>query len=199
MNALRIHARGGPTDLVYESAPAPEPGTGDALVEVHTASYTPDELQWRRRRTSGSPAREPHGRPGHRIRQSRKPLGREQSSSWSRRSAMASTRSRSWSTRGCCVPSRDGSAPSAMAASRSRRRRPAAIRKSIAARALIDRASRPPWPGSVAWCFGFVACRASLVLIEQTVMSRSRRSAGAGRRAGRGSAARGDRVKGARR
>jgi NADPH:quinone reductase-like Zn-dependent oxidoreductase len=46
MKALRIHARGGPADLVYDSAPAPQPGTGDALVEVHAASYTPGELQW---------------------------------------------------------------------------------------------------------------------------------------------------------
>jgi NADPH:quinone reductase-like Zn-dependent oxidoreductase len=46
MKALRIHAREGPAGLVYESAPAPEPGTGDVLVEVHAASYTPAELQW---------------------------------------------------------------------------------------------------------------------------------------------------------
>jgi NADPH:quinone reductase-like Zn-dependent oxidoreductase len=46
MKALRLRARGGPADLVYESAPAPEPGTGDALIEVHAASYTPGELQW---------------------------------------------------------------------------------------------------------------------------------------------------------
>ncbi len=46
MRALRIHTRGGPDQLVCESAPTPEPGTGDALVEVHAASYTPGELQW---------------------------------------------------------------------------------------------------------------------------------------------------------
>jgi NADPH:quinone reductase-like Zn-dependent oxidoreductase len=46
MRALRIHAPGGPDQLVCESAPTPEPGTGDALVEVHAASYTPGELQW---------------------------------------------------------------------------------------------------------------------------------------------------------
>jgi NADPH:quinone reductase-like Zn-dependent oxidoreductase len=46
MQALRIHARGEAADLVYESAPAPEPGTGDVLVEVHAASYTPGELEW---------------------------------------------------------------------------------------------------------------------------------------------------------
>ena len=46
MRALRIHARGGPDQLVCETAATPEPGTGDALVEVHAASYTPGELQW---------------------------------------------------------------------------------------------------------------------------------------------------------
>ncbi|MFZ0388627.1 MAG: NADP-dependent oxidoreductase [Solirubrobacteraceae bacterium] len=38
--------RGGPGQLVCESAPTPELGTGDALVDVHAASYTPGELQW---------------------------------------------------------------------------------------------------------------------------------------------------------
>jgi NADPH:quinone reductase-like Zn-dependent oxidoreductase len=46
MRAPRIHTRGGPDQLVYESAPTPEPGTGDVLVEVHAASYTPGELRW---------------------------------------------------------------------------------------------------------------------------------------------------------
>jgi NADPH:quinone reductase-like Zn-dependent oxidoreductase len=46
MKALRIHARGAAADLIYESAPAPEPGTGDLLVDVHAASYTPGELEW---------------------------------------------------------------------------------------------------------------------------------------------------------
>lgn len=38
--------RGGPGQLVCEQAPMPELGTGDVLVEVHAASYTPGELQW---------------------------------------------------------------------------------------------------------------------------------------------------------
>jgi NADPH:quinone reductase-like Zn-dependent oxidoreductase len=46
MRALRLHTRGDPSQLVCESAPTPEPGTGDALVEVHAASYTPGELEW---------------------------------------------------------------------------------------------------------------------------------------------------------
>src|SRR5262245_21893782 len=46
MRALRAHERGGPEVLVYEEAPDPAPGTGDALVRVHAASFTPTELGW---------------------------------------------------------------------------------------------------------------------------------------------------------
>jgi NADPH:quinone reductase-like Zn-dependent oxidoreductase len=46
MHALRIHEQGGPEGLSYEEAPIPEPGTGDALVRVHAASFTPTELTW---------------------------------------------------------------------------------------------------------------------------------------------------------
>jgi NADPH:quinone reductase-like Zn-dependent oxidoreductase len=46
MRALRTHERGGPEHLVEEEAPVPTPGTGDALVRVHAASFTPTELGW---------------------------------------------------------------------------------------------------------------------------------------------------------
>jgi NADPH:quinone reductase-like Zn-dependent oxidoreductase len=46
MPALRLHEPGGPERLVFETAPTPEPGTGDVLVEVHAASFTPTELTW---------------------------------------------------------------------------------------------------------------------------------------------------------
>lgn len=46
MMALRAHARGGPEQLVYEPAPAPEPGLGEALVAVHAAAITFAELTW---------------------------------------------------------------------------------------------------------------------------------------------------------
>jgi len=46
MMALRAHARGGPEQLVYESAPAPVPGPGEALVAVHAAAITFAELTW---------------------------------------------------------------------------------------------------------------------------------------------------------
>src|SRR5436309_905607 len=41
-----MHQQGGPEGLSYEEAPVPEPGTGDVLVRVHAASFTPTELTW---------------------------------------------------------------------------------------------------------------------------------------------------------
>jgi NADPH:quinone reductase-like Zn-dependent oxidoreductase len=46
MMALRAHARGGAEQLVYESAPAPVPGPGEALVAVDAAAITFAELTW---------------------------------------------------------------------------------------------------------------------------------------------------------
>jgi NADPH:quinone reductase-like Zn-dependent oxidoreductase len=46
MPALRLHRRGGPDEMVHEPAPVPEPGTGDVLIAVRAASFTPDELEW---------------------------------------------------------------------------------------------------------------------------------------------------------
>jgi NADPH:quinone reductase-like Zn-dependent oxidoreductase len=46
MMALRAHARGGPGQLVYEQAPTPVPGPGEALVEVRAAAITFAELTW---------------------------------------------------------------------------------------------------------------------------------------------------------
>ena len=46
MNALKAQRPGGPDGLGYESAPMPQPGTGDVLVAVSAASYTPGELAW---------------------------------------------------------------------------------------------------------------------------------------------------------
>jgi NADPH:quinone reductase-like Zn-dependent oxidoreductase len=46
MMALRAHARGGPEQLVYESAPVPVPGSGEALVAVRAAAITFAELTW---------------------------------------------------------------------------------------------------------------------------------------------------------
>ena len=46
MHALRAHERGGPERLRYEQAADPIPGIGDALVQVHAASFTPTEMDW---------------------------------------------------------------------------------------------------------------------------------------------------------
>ena len=49
MKALRISEPAGLEGidgLVYEDAPDPQPAIGDALVQVHAASFTPTELTW---------------------------------------------------------------------------------------------------------------------------------------------------------
>jgi NADPH:quinone reductase-like Zn-dependent oxidoreductase len=46
MTALRAHVRGGPEQLVYERAPVPVPGPGEALVAVHAGAITFAELTW---------------------------------------------------------------------------------------------------------------------------------------------------------
>ena len=69
MKALRIHQPGGTDGLVYEDAPDPEPVTGDVLVEVRGAGFTPHELDWSatwidragRDRTPSIPAHEVSG------------------------------------------------------------------------------------------------------------------------------------------
>jgi NADPH:quinone reductase-like Zn-dependent oxidoreductase len=46
MNAVCMHKRGGSEELIYEEAPKPAPGTGDALVRVYACAITPYELSW---------------------------------------------------------------------------------------------------------------------------------------------------------
>jgi NADPH:quinone reductase-like Zn-dependent oxidoreductase len=46
MLSLRARQQGGPDNLALEDAPVPVPGTGDVLVEVRAAGYTPGELEW---------------------------------------------------------------------------------------------------------------------------------------------------------
>ncbi len=46
MRALRLHAAGGPDQLEVEDADRPRPGPAEALVRVHAAAITRDELQW---------------------------------------------------------------------------------------------------------------------------------------------------------
>jgi NADPH:quinone reductase-like Zn-dependent oxidoreductase len=46
MKAVRLYEPGETGRFLYEDAPVPEPGVGDALVRVHAASFTPTELAW---------------------------------------------------------------------------------------------------------------------------------------------------------
>jgi NADPH:quinone reductase-like Zn-dependent oxidoreductase len=46
MKAIRLHARGGPEQLVFEDAPRPAPGPGDAVVRVYATAITRTELTW---------------------------------------------------------------------------------------------------------------------------------------------------------
>jgi NADPH:quinone reductase-like Zn-dependent oxidoreductase len=46
MKAVRLHRQGDPEQLVYEDAPDPELGAGDALIRVHATGITPTELTW---------------------------------------------------------------------------------------------------------------------------------------------------------
>jgi NADPH:quinone reductase-like Zn-dependent oxidoreductase len=45
MKAVRMHAYGGPEVLVYEDAPRPKAGAGEALIRVHAAGVNP--LDWK--------------------------------------------------------------------------------------------------------------------------------------------------------
>jgi NADPH:quinone reductase-like Zn-dependent oxidoreductase len=46
MRVVRLRAPGGPEQLVVEQADRPRPGPGDALIRVHAAAITRNELQW---------------------------------------------------------------------------------------------------------------------------------------------------------
>jgi NADPH:quinone reductase-like Zn-dependent oxidoreductase len=46
MQAVRLHGAGGVDDLVTEEIEVPEVGSGHALVRVHAAAITRDELEW---------------------------------------------------------------------------------------------------------------------------------------------------------
>jgi NADPH:quinone reductase-like Zn-dependent oxidoreductase len=46
MRAIRLHAPGDPARLVVDQLQTPRPGAGEALVRVHAAAITRDELDW---------------------------------------------------------------------------------------------------------------------------------------------------------
>jgi NADPH:quinone reductase-like Zn-dependent oxidoreductase len=59
MTALRAHHRGGAEVLVVERAPVPVPAAGEALVAVHAAGITFDELTWEETWTRSGVSRTP--------------------------------------------------------------------------------------------------------------------------------------------
>src|SRR5262245_55065979 len=46
MRAIRLHTPGGPEHLVLDEVETPTPADGEALVRVHAAAITRDELDW---------------------------------------------------------------------------------------------------------------------------------------------------------
>src|SRR5258708_15591504 len=46
MHAIRLHTADGPAGLVYEQIAIPQPKAGAALIRVHAAAITRDELDW---------------------------------------------------------------------------------------------------------------------------------------------------------
>src|SRR3954470_12846962 len=58
MRVVRLRAPGGPGQLAVEEAGRPRPGPGEALVRVHAAAITRDELQWPVDRLPAIPASE---------------------------------------------------------------------------------------------------------------------------------------------
>jgi NADPH:quinone reductase-like Zn-dependent oxidoreductase len=61
MRAIRLHAPGDPDRLVAEQVPTPRPGAGEALVRVHAAAITRDELDWPADRLPAIPSYELSG------------------------------------------------------------------------------------------------------------------------------------------
>lgn len=58
MNAVRQHPPGGPASLIYERIEQPTPGPREALVRVHAAAITRDELDWPADRLPATPSYE---------------------------------------------------------------------------------------------------------------------------------------------
>jgi NADPH:quinone reductase-like Zn-dependent oxidoreductase len=61
MRAVRLKAEGGPDQLVHEEVATPEPREGEALVRVHAAAITRDELEWPVDRLPAIPSHELSG------------------------------------------------------------------------------------------------------------------------------------------
>jgi NADPH:quinone reductase-like Zn-dependent oxidoreductase len=65
MKAVRLHGRGGPDQLVYEEAPQPQPGPGEALARVGASGVIANELKWDETYQTVTGAPRPFPIPGH--------------------------------------------------------------------------------------------------------------------------------------
>jgi NADPH:quinone reductase-like Zn-dependent oxidoreductase len=65
MKAVRLHGRGGPDQLIYEEAPQPQPGPGEALVRVGASGVIANELKWDETYQTVTGAARPFPIPGH--------------------------------------------------------------------------------------------------------------------------------------
>ena len=61
MRAIRLHAVGGPDEVVLEEIETTHPSAGEALVRVHAAAITRDELEWPTDRLPAIPSYELSG------------------------------------------------------------------------------------------------------------------------------------------
>jgi NADPH:quinone reductase-like Zn-dependent oxidoreductase len=61
MAAIRLHGSGGPTALSLDHIPIPNPRPDEALVRVHAAAITRDELDWPTDRLPAIPSYELSG------------------------------------------------------------------------------------------------------------------------------------------
>ena len=61
MQAVRLHVLGDPASLAIEQLPMPSPSDGEALVRVHAAAITRDELEWPEGRLPATPSYELSG------------------------------------------------------------------------------------------------------------------------------------------
>lgn len=67
MKAIRLHAQGGPEQLVYEDAPTPQLRPGDALVRVCACAFTRTELSWGETYATRDGKRRLPSIPGHEL------------------------------------------------------------------------------------------------------------------------------------
>jgi NADPH:quinone reductase-like Zn-dependent oxidoreductase len=58
MHGVRLHSLGDPTSLTYERIATPKPGQREALIRVHAAAITRDELEWPEERLPATPSYE---------------------------------------------------------------------------------------------------------------------------------------------